>query len=553
MITLAPYGFYWFQLQERDKSEPVTPRAVPEFETLVVPLEFDLDVAGARARRVRARRAAGPSWRATRWYPGANPPRQIQPTLTSAMPFCDIGDNRPWLAFFETDAARHHRRATCCRCRSNGCASTASATTRRRFAAVRQGAREGTLLDVATDQIFIGLFLRNLRQNLAVEEGEQGLRLEFRPTSRFADTAGQGSPNASARSRTISRTAPRWSTTNTSPRSTASSKAGINPEIEIGRYLTEVAELCQYAGAARQRRAGRGRQAQRDRACCMPMVVRTRATAGRSPRPISTAMSTSSACSRRAKHAAETAASRHPICTIMSQTGQRLAELHVALASNRDLPDFAPEPTRPDDLQRWIDEIKARAERVFERAGAAPRRPAGGRPAAGRSAAGAAHDMLPERLKALLPRETDGFNIRHHGDFHLGQLLIVKDDIFIIDFDGEPRRTHRRAAPQGAGRARRRRPDPLDRLLRRPRRSNARSRSRPTSSGRLSDCARPNGASAPAATFLAAYRETMAGQRLWPADRQAGGAPARTSSCLRKPSTKSSTSWPTGRSGSACR
>ena len=38
MITLAPYGFYWFQLQERDKSEPVTPRAVPEFETLVVPL-----------------------------------------------------------------------------------------------------------------------------------------------------------------------------------------------------------------------------------------------------------------------------------------------------------------------------------------------------------------------------------------------------------------------------------------------------------------------------------------------------------------------------------
>ena len=38
MITLAPYGFYWFELQERDKSEPVRPRAVPEFETLVVPV-----------------------------------------------------------------------------------------------------------------------------------------------------------------------------------------------------------------------------------------------------------------------------------------------------------------------------------------------------------------------------------------------------------------------------------------------------------------------------------------------------------------------------------
>src|SRR5204862_4150255 len=38
MITLSPYGFYWFELQERNKSEPVPPRVVPEFETLVVPL-----------------------------------------------------------------------------------------------------------------------------------------------------------------------------------------------------------------------------------------------------------------------------------------------------------------------------------------------------------------------------------------------------------------------------------------------------------------------------------------------------------------------------------
>ena len=57
---------------------------------------------------------------------------------------------------------------------------------------------------------------------------------------------------------------------------------------------------------------------------------------------------------------------------------------------------------------------------------------------------------LPDRLKVLLPRDIDGLNIRHHGDFHLGQMLIVKDDIFIIDFEGEPRRTiaeRRRKAP----------------------------------------------------------------------------------------------------------
>src|SRR6202012_2847338 len=55
----------------------------------------------------------------------------------------------------------------------------------RAFAAVRQGAREGTLLDVAIDPIFVGLLLRNLQQSLTVSEG--GISLESRPTSRFSD------------------------------------------------------------------------------------------------------------------------------------------------------------------------------------------------------------------------------------------------------------------------------------------------------------------------------------------------------------------------------
>src|SRR6266496_3490650 len=98
MITLSPYGFYWFQLQERDKSHPAPPRAVPEFETLVVPLNATW-VSLARERGVFERDVLPEHLARSRWYPERSP-KAIRPTLTSAIPFCDIGDNRPWLAFF---------------------------------------------------------------------------------------------------------------------------------------------------------------------------------------------------------------------------------------------------------------------------------------------------------------------------------------------------------------------------------------------------------------------------------------------------------------------
>ena len=133
---------------------------------------------------------------------------------------------------------------------------------------------------------------------------------------------------------------------------------------------------------------------------------------------------------------------------------------------------------------------------------------------------------LPDRLECAACRPTStALNIRHHGDFHLGQMLIVKDDIFIIDFEGEPRRAAGRAAAQGAGGARRRRPDPLDRLFGY-RRARARAQSGARRARQACALRSANGATAPTATFLAAYREAMTDRRLWPADPQRGRRPA---------------------------
>jgi maltose alpha-D-glucosyltransferase / alpha-amylase len=51
MITLTPYAFYWFELREREKSEPRPVRALTEFVTLVVPLNSTW-MSLARTRRV---------------------------------------------------------------------------------------------------------------------------------------------------------------------------------------------------------------------------------------------------------------------------------------------------------------------------------------------------------------------------------------------------------------------------------------------------------------------------------------------------------------------
>src|SRR5713101_5778607 len=68
MITLGPYGFYWFQLKERDKSEHLAPSLVPEFETLVVPLGATW-MSLARTRGVFERDVLPGHLARTRWYP----------------------------------------------------------------------------------------------------------------------------------------------------------------------------------------------------------------------------------------------------------------------------------------------------------------------------------------------------------------------------------------------------------------------------------------------------------------------------------------------------
>jgi len=510
MITLAPYGFYWFQLRERDKSDQAPPSVVPEFETLVVPVGATW-VSLARTRGVFERDVLPTYLARTRWYPESSA-REIHPTLTSAIPFCDIGDNRPWLAFFEATTERGETTRYVLPMQIEWVRFDRERYNPRAFAAVRQGAREGTLLDVATDQIFIALLLRNLRNSLIVEE--QGARLEFRPTTRLSDRPIK-TPEHIRAVETEQSNSTALVDNDYVVKIYRKLESGINPEIEIGRFLTEVAGFANTPALL-----GSVELVEGDRTSAIAIVhafVENQGDAW---------TVTSAYLDRFVEEQRLLAASERPgeseeqvpYLRYMSQTGRRVAEMHVALAGSDQFPDFKPVATQPSDVQLWIEDVVARAGRVFD---ALKQRRDTAREAdrALIDQALAQRPTLQDRLAALMPRDIGGLNIRHHGDFHLGQMLIVKDDIFIIDFEGEPRRPlseRRRKAPAArdvAGLIRSidySATAALGRAL----------RVAPDEQGKLA-AALAEWRDRSVAAFLAAYREFMTDPRLWPAERPA--------------------------------
>jgi maltose alpha-D-glucosyltransferase / alpha-amylase len=506
VVTLAPYGFFWFLLCET--VAPVEAHSiVPEFQTLVMTSDWSSLLRGPS--RSSLEHELLPTFLAQRRWFGERGADAITTRLLNIVPL-ETGKASLALARVQTEEKR-----------GTSTYSLPLAIQWTRFdraqqlqnaiAAVRKGARVGTLIDAAADADFISAVLEKVRRGETLEA--DGCKIEFSP---IGDLQLDDAPIASVRAiDTEQSNTTALIGTDYVVKLFRRLEPGINPEVEIGRFLSVTVPFANAPPLL-----GTVTIVDGDRQSTAAVLHRFIDNQG-------DAWSITNAYLDRyveeqrllTTEVAEDSDEPPAYLLRMQRVGRRVAEMQLALASREDIPEFAPERVTAEDMRIWTDALLRRADRVFDELerrddlSDAPRELV--------EELLRQRQALPARIVESVPKTPDLLKIRHHGDLHLGQMLIVKDDIFIIDFEGEPRRSieeRRRKAPAArdlaglirsieysAGAA-------LQRAL----------KAAPDTDGKI-ERALDQWRDQSVAAMLAAYHEFLVDPRLWPSDAAIGG------------------------------
>ncbi len=438
LVTLPPYGFFWFQLSEDAETslETALPR---EITTLVLGPGWDTLLTGWTLRTFEL--DVLPHYIPDRRWFGEKGSHRVTASVAAAIP---IGhDNNHFLSVIaEVGGAdgnsRYFLPLTINWTRYTAIDKQPASV----LAAVRRGPREGTLLDAVTEHEFISAVLAKI--HAGETSGKEAQKIEFRPTAAFSATPLPEITSIQAVDREQSNSSMIVDNKYVI-KILRKISSGIHPEIEVGRFLTDIAQFKNAPALLGTVELVEGEN--RSALAVVHAFIENQGdawsvTVASLDRLIDEWRVTLN------QSAIETADSAL-LLQRMRQIGRRTAELHLAFACRNDIADFAPEPISAADIARWTDALGARAGTGFDLL-------ARNMTALSESTGLLARRLLDNRDAVLKHIEQgrnaafDGAKIRHHSDFHLGQILIAKDDAYILDFEGEPRRTldeRRRKAP----------------------------------------------------------------------------------------------------------
>ncbi len=303
------------------------------------------------------------------------------------------------------------------------------------LARVRQQAHMGILYDAVAAEAFPRALVDAMARAAEVPLGDG--RLVFHATAAYRKLVGEAPPHGLRR--------PRVEGTNTTVslgerlflKLYRQVQEGINPELEMGRHLTEAApypNISPVAGAMEYRGPD-------DTPVTLALLQGFVPNQGDGwSYTLDYLYRFCDDCLTRPEDLpadpAECHADYHWLMTVL---GRRSGELHAALALPGDDPAFSPEPIRREDLDAWGEQVRqdvhASLDKLAARQGDVPPDQA---EAVERLLA--ARDELAARVTTATPRDVEAVRTRYHGDYHLGQVLITENDFVIIDFEGEPAR-----------------------------------------------------------------------------------------------------------------
>ncbi|MGE8064742.1 maltose alpha-D-glucosyltransferase [Pseudomonas sp. NPDC089569] len=433
LLTLAPYGFYWFGLAAENQmpSWHVEPaQSLPDFTTLV--LKKRMEELLEPPSRTTLEQQILPSWlQNRRWFAGKDAAIERVNLLYGVR----FGDAQHPVLLSEIEVSSGGQ-THCYQLQFGFIAEDQVGTAlpqQLALSRVRRGPQVGLITDAFSLEHFVRAVLQGMHDNrvLPCEGGE----IRFEPAAGLAElglteesqvrylSAEQSNSSVVVDNRLVLKLIRKVA-------------AGIHPELEMSAYLTNAgfSNISPLLGAVIRRDA----QGEDNLLMIAQGYLSNQGDAWEwTQNNLERALRDELAGSVSEQEQHYNALGE--LKDFAGMLGQRLGEMHQILAATSNNPDFDPQFTTQKDALATTRDVTTQIEHALKllKQHQNELNPADQTRVS----------RLLENKKAILGhvqtlgRQTaGGLRIRVHGDLHLGQVLVIKGDAYLIDFEGEPAR-----------------------------------------------------------------------------------------------------------------